>query len=114
MSTTITESTAEMLAARHTRRYRKVLGLICLIFAILISLGWWQAITRESFEDRMCDNQEFSLTALDKSLTAASRLVASNNTGGYDPVLREVFFNTYNEVHTGIIARRAALKSDYC
>lgn len=93
---------------------KTVIVLIAVVFVILLGLGIWNTLTRESLEEKICDNQAFSLGALDRSLTAASRLVSSNKAGQYDPVLKEAFFHTYNEVHLGIIARQAELKKEYC
>lgn len=106
--------TTTELSKRHTTRYKFILILISLLFLAFLALGIWNGLTKVSLQQKMCENQAFSLTALDDSLTAAARLVASNRTGGYDPALREAFFQTYQRVHEGIIARKVELKSDYC
>jgi hypothetical protein len=107
------------LSRRSTKRFRIALALIAAVFCLLLALGWWNAITNKTFDERMCDNHLFMLESLDDTLTSAKRLISANDNpqNEWNPerkAAREDFFFTYQTVHQGIIERQAELRKDYC
>jgi hypothetical protein len=94
-------------------RFRIALGVIAAMLLLLLAAGGISALTQESIEDKMCNNQKFTLRQIDILAGTAQELVGVgssrrtvDDTAAY--LLR------FEHMRDEINRRLRELDNDYC
>jgi type II secretory pathway component PulJ len=99
-------------AETSKRRFMIALALIAILFMALIGLSAYTAMTHVSIEDKVCENQKFTLSQMDWINEQAQGLIvgSSRRTADETAFIIQQFQNRRNQIQSRLIE----LDKEYC